>query len=56
MVVVLDNASDPEQVRPLLPGGHSCLVMVTSRDALAGLVARDGARRLTLGCSGRMSP
>ena len=48
MLVVLDNAATAEQARPLLPGAPSCFVIVTSRDGLPGLVAREGARRIGL--------
>ncbi|WP_346136839.1 AfsR/SARP family transcriptional regulator [Streptomyces carpaticus] len=48
VLVVLDNAHSAEQVRPLLPGSPTACAVITSRDALAGLVAREGAHRLTL--------
>jgi transcriptional regulator with XRE-family HTH domain/tetratricopeptide (TPR) repeat protein len=48
MLVVLDNAAELDQLRSLLPGSPTCAVIVTSRDSLPGLIARDGARRLDL--------
>ncbi|TXL83890.1 BTAD domain-containing putative transcriptional regulator [Streptomyces sp. IB2014 016-6] len=48
MLILLDNARDAEQIRPLLPGSLGCLVIVTSRSQLTGLVANDGAHPLTL--------
>jgi DNA-binding SARP family transcriptional activator/tetratricopeptide (TPR) repeat protein len=48
ILVVLDNAASVEQVRPLLPAEPACMAIVTSRDTLAGLVARNGAERLDL--------
>ncbi|MFJ9781338.1 AfsR/SARP family transcriptional regulator [Amycolatopsis sp. NPDC101161] len=47
LLVLLDNANRTEQVRPLLPG-PGCLVVITSRWQLRGLVATHGARRIAL--------
>ncbi|EOD64034.1 TPR repeat-containing protein [Amycolatopsis vancoresmycina DSM 44592] len=48
LLFVLDNAHSAEQVRPLLPSAPGCMVVVTSRDSLTGLVVTDAAHRLTL--------
>jgi DNA-binding SARP family transcriptional activator len=49
LLLLLDNAHDAEQIRPLLPGSPGCLAVVTSRSQLTGLVVADGARPLPLG-------
>jgi tetratricopeptide (TPR) repeat protein/DNA-binding XRE family transcriptional regulator len=48
MLIVLDNARDEAQVRPLLPASPASLVIITSRSQLTGLAAADGARLLSL--------
>lgn len=40
-VVVLDNAADEDQIRPLIPASPTCLVLVTSRRSLIGLEDAD---------------
>ncbi|GIH03764.1 SARP family transcriptional regulator [Rhizocola hellebori] len=48
ILLVLDNARDAEQIRPLLPGSGGCLVIVTSRNQLASLAITSGAHLLQL--------
>ncbi|HZN77780.1 MAG TPA: BTAD domain-containing putative transcriptional regulator [Micromonosporaceae bacterium] len=48
ILVLLDNARGSDQVRPLLPGEPGCLVVVTSRNQLTGLIATNAAQPLTL--------
>jgi DNA-binding SARP family transcriptional activator/Tfp pilus assembly protein PilF len=44
VLVLLDNAADEDQVRPLVPGSPGCLVIVTSRNELPGLIVTEGAQ------------
>lgn len=48
LLVLLDDAADTEQVRPLLPASPGSLTLVTSRNGLSGLIA-SGAHPLRLG-------
>lgn len=48
MLIVIDDAVRADEVRPLLPSSPHCLVVVTSRSTLSGLIARDGAIRMVL--------
>ncbi|MFJ3672499.1 BTAD domain-containing putative transcriptional regulator [Streptomyces sp. NPDC090106] len=48
LLLVLDDAEDCEQVRPLLPAAPGCLAIITSRRRLEGLAVTDNARIITL--------
>lgn len=47
-LLVLDDAQDPAQLLPLLPGASGCVVVITSRHRLTSLVSQRGARRVAL--------
>ncbi|MFJ2264730.1 BTAD domain-containing putative transcriptional regulator [Streptomyces sp. NPDC087844] len=49
VLLVLDNARNAHQIRPLLPAVPGCLTIVTSRNQLSDLVVKDGAHHLRLG-------
>jgi tetratricopeptide (TPR) repeat protein len=49
MLILLDNARDAGQVRPLLPGAAECVILITSRSQLTDLIALEGATLLTVG-------
>ncbi|MFI7634993.1 AfsR/SARP family transcriptional regulator [Nonomuraea sp. NPDC049400] len=48
VLILLDNAREPDQVRPLLPTSPGSLAVVTSRSVLTGLIAAEGAHLLRL--------
>jgi len=48
MLIVLDNARDADQIRPLLPGSPTCAVVVTSRSQFTSMVAAEGAYPINL--------
>jgi tetratricopeptide (TPR) repeat protein len=48
ILIVIDNAATAAETRPLLPGSSECLVTITSRTRMSGLVAREGAHRVSV--------
>ncbi|SIO90381.1 tetratricopeptide repeat protein [Nocardiopsis sp. JB363] len=48
VLVVLDNVATAGDIRPLLPGSSNCLVAITSRARMSGLVIREGAQRVSV--------
>jgi DNA-binding SARP family transcriptional activator/tetratricopeptide (TPR) repeat protein len=48
LLIVLDNAREPDQVRPLLPGSPGSMAVITSRDWLAGLAVTEGAELIAV--------
>ncbi|MFF4903024.1 ATP-binding protein [Streptomyces sp. NPDC001068] len=48
LIVVLDNARDADQVRPLLPGSAGCLTIITSRNRLPGVAVTEAASLIGL--------
>ncbi|GAA2143443.1 hypothetical protein GCM10009760_29830 [Kitasatospora kazusensis] len=49
MLVVVDGVAESDDVRPLLPAGHGCAALVTSRSPLTRLVAQEAAAWLAVG-------
>jgi DNA-binding SARP family transcriptional activator/tetratricopeptide (TPR) repeat protein len=49
LIIMLDNARDARQVRPLLPGSAGSVAIVTSRNRLIDLAVTDGAQTVPVG-------